>query len=1285
MRRLLVAARSGTALRLARSARALGLTPVGVFTAVDRDNLWLQALDDAVEIGAYDDVDALVAAALDLKADALHPGVGFAAESAALARAVGAAGLTWVGPSAEALDLLTDKLALAGLARRLGVPAPLSLPVGTVGTEDLDEVLALVPGPAVVKTVHGGGGRGVVVLPGAQDPARGQRARHALASLADLGPLMLQEAVGGARHVEVQALADASGHLVTLGTRECSVQRRSQKVLEEAPAPFLTKGVVSALEEYTRALLGAAGLTGAATCEFLVPADGEPLLLEVNARLQVEHAVTEEVTGADLVRAQLLLAQGADLEHALDGLEHDGGRVPVRGHAVEARLYAEDPDTLLPESGDVLGLAVPLSLKAERSRAAAGLPAGLPRLRTERSVFAGDALVPGVSDPLALLVAVGQDRQEALDALDEALAEVSVRGVRTLGPLLREALAHPDLRAEDGCEAGWTGEDEDEAGLTVTTRWLEEVLRPGVGSPAETTTAPTDPTPGVGSPAETTTAPTDPTPGVGSPADATNPDGALVLRAPMAGTVVAVEQGRMSEGRPVVVLEAMKMRVPVPAPIEGDVSPEPGAVVGTTVRAGERLALLTPTVRTAGPAAPPPTAAPRDATSRVTALADPGSLSDVVNDDAVLTARLRLDGREAVVWAQDPTVRGGTIGLAGARRVAALIDRAADQVLPVICLLDGGGARVQEGVDALGGVGLILAAQTRAHARTVQVGLVLGPAAGGAAYAPALTDVLVMVEGRGQVFLTGPAVLTSSTGERVDAEALGGARVHAERAGTAHLTVPDEAGAWRAVRRLLAYAPTGTREVRALPLRPGGAGTAVRPSDAGTVLVVPEDLSEAYDVRTLLARLVDRGDLLELRGSWATSVVTGLARIEGVPVGVVATQPLSLAGALTPQASQKITEHLALCRRLGPGVLTVVDTPGFLPGPEAEATGTVRHGAALVAAYAAFSSEGGRLITLVTRRAYGGAQVALGSKALSGALTLAWPGARLGVMDADSAVNLTSRRALARAAQEGQDAGALRRRLVAEQEGRESAGVAHEAGWVDEIVRPGATRARIAAALTAGDAPAVRLAPSGSQRHPGDGWVDCACGRRHWGLNGAAGLLVWRRSLPQAPGSMGDNGPADGIGERQSADRAGDGGPRLEVLLQLRAWWTHRGGTWGLPGGAVADGEEPAEAALREVEEETGLLARLLVLGGAQIQEHGTWRYTTLTAQAPSEAAWDLVLPVDRESSGLAWVVLTASTGEDGIRRWAPPHPPTREGVRSPLLPALSAVWEELAALLPQP
>ena len=525
-RRVLVANRGEIALRIARTCSRLGVEPVLTVAPDDVGSLHARSGHAVEHVGSYLDPAALVGAAERAAADAVHPGYGFLSESPALAEAVEAAGLVWVGPPPAALRLGGDKLAAKRVAEEAGVP---TLPTGTAAEIGL---------PLLVKAAAGGGGRGMRVVESAAglEDALAAAAREAGAAFGD-GTVFCERWLPRPRHVEVQLLADAHGTVLALGDRDCSVQRRHQKVLEEAPAPGLTDELRGALARHAVAFARAIGYRGAGTVEFLVDG-GDVYFLELNGRIQVEHPVTEEVLGLDLVEWQLRVAAGEALEQTA---------LPVVGHAVEVRLYAEDPRSFLPQPGRIDELR---------------LPDGI---RVDAGVEEGDA-VGGAYDPLiAKLVAHGADRDAALDRLAEALAGTRVGGVRTNLPLLRWLVAHPVVRAG-----------------TATTAFLTE--HPSLSAPPR-------PLPGVAfgggwrlnlPPVQRTAA---------AAADDTAPgrhaepgDGRVT--APMPGTVVAVHVApgeRVEARRPLVVVEAMKMEHALHAPFAG-------VVTAVHVRAGEVVA-----------------------------------------------------------------------------------------------------------------------------------------------------------------------------------------------------------------------------------------------------------------------------------------------------------------------------------------------------------------------------------------------------------------------------------------------------------------------------------------------------------------------------------------------------------------------------------------------------------------------------------------------------------------------------------------------------------------------
>ena len=442
---------------------------------------------------------------------------------------------------------------------------------------------------------------------------------------------------------------------------------------------------------------------------------------------------------------------------------------------------------------------------------------------------------------------------------------------------------------------------------------------------------------------------------------------------------------------------------------------------------------------------------PRDPVVRLEKLFDAGSTELLAprDDSGVVAARGRVDGTPALAFCTDATVMGGAMGSAGCRHIVDTIDLAVRERVPVIGLWHSGGARLAEGVEALHAVGLVFQAMIRASGRVPQISVVLGPAAGGAAYGPALTDVVIMSTG-GRVFVTGPDVVRSVTGENVDMESLGGPDTHGRRSGVVHIVTEDDDTA-------LAKAQALT----SLLARQGTFDTAQigPPEDISALL--PENPKRAYDVHPVIDAILDDGGFVELHAKWAPNVVTGLGRLTGRTVGVIANNPLRLGGCLDSPSAEKAARFVRMCDAFGIPLVVLVDVPGYLPGVGQEWDGIVRRGAKLLHA---FGEAVVPRVTLVTRKTYGGAYIAMNSRSLGATRVYAWPGAEVAVMGASAAVGILHRKKLA-AAQPGERE-ALHAQLAAEHE-RIAGGVgrAMEIGVVDEEIDPSLTRSKLAEAL----------------------------------------------------------------------------------------------------------------------------------------------------------------------------------------------------------------------------
>ncbi|MFE7275871.1 acyl-CoA carboxylase subunit beta [Streptomyces sp. NPDC057623] len=421
--------------------------------------------------------------------------------------------------------------------------------------------------------------------------------------------------------------------------------------------------------------------------------------------------------------------------------------------------------------------------------------------------------------------------------------------------------------------------------------------------------------------------------------------------------------------------------------------------------------------------------------------------------DGVVTGYGTVDGRRVCVFAQDSAVFGGSMGEAFGEKTVALMDLALKTGCPVVGLNDGGGARIQEGVASLALYAELVRRNVQASGVIPQISVVLGPCAGGAAYSPAITDFTVMVDGASHMFVTGPDVIETVTGERATAEELGGARTSNTVNGNAHFLAADEEDALDVVRDLLSYLPANNLE-RPPEYAPGEALERDLLDS-----VVPDRLGHAYDMREILRAVVDDGELLDVQELFAPNIICALARVEGRSVGVVANQPLHAAGVLDIDASEKAARFVRFCDAFGIPLLTFADVPGYLSGVRQERGGIIRRGAKLLYAYAEATVP---KVTVVVRKAYGGGYAVMGSKHLGADINLAWPTARIAVMGAEGAVGVLHRRELAAA----DDPEALRARLVAAYERTHGTPyLAAERGYVDAVIAPRDTRDHICRAL----------------------------------------------------------------------------------------------------------------------------------------------------------------------------------------------------------------------------
>lgn len=1121
--RLLIANRGEIAIRIARAAHEAGIAAVAVYSADDAQSLHVRAADVAVALpgsgaAAYLDGAAIIAAAMAQGCDAVHPGYGFISENAGFARACAEAGLVFVGPQPEVLDLFGDKAQARRFAAEHGVPTV----AGTDRATTLEEARAFMAGlgaggAVMVKAIAGGGGRGMrPVLDMADLAGAFERCAAEARGAFGNGDLYVEQLFVRPRHIEVQVLGDGTGAVSHLWERECSVQRARQKVVEIAPAPFLRPAVRARLLDAAVRLAGAARYRNAGTFEFLVDTtvdsdEAAIAFIEANARLQVEHTVTEEVTGVDLVRAQLDIAGGAGLAELGLG---QGDIAAPRGMALQVRVNLETigADGSVRAAGGVLSAYDP--------------PSG-PGVRVDGYGYAGYRTNPRFDSLLAkVIVHVRSGRlAEAAAKAGRALAEFRLAGAASNIGFLGAVLRHERFLSGD-----------------LHTRFVDEHIAAlaeidgAVGARHFMPAAAASRTPGtkldtsdplaIVAYGKTVTEAAEP--------DATDemagPEGTEALRAPMQGTIVAlsVEPGEtVLAGQEVMVMEAMKMQHPIVAVTSG-VLRLFSVAAGDTVFEGHALAFVEPRADLAGAAqareavdpdhirpdlaevlarrartldaARPKAVARRRAGGYRTAreniadLVDEGSfveygglalagrrrttpLEQLIDEspaDGIIMGlatigadRCAEDKARVMIAHYDYTVMAGTQGRNGHRKQDRMYELAAELRIPVVLFAEGGGGRGSD-TDSMGG------SETDTFYRFAAlsggaplIGIANGRCFAGNAVLLGCCDVIIATEGS-NIGMAGPAMIEGGGLGVYRPEEIGPMKVQVAN-GVVDVLVKDEAEAVDVARRYLSYFQ-GRREDWAAP------------DQRRLRHVVPESRLRGYDMRELLDILADEGSVLELRRGWGHGMITALIRIEGRPMGVIANNPLHLGGAIDSDAADKAARFMQLCDAHDLPLLSLCDNPGNMVGPEAEKTALVRH---CCRAYVVGANLSVPSFMVMVRKSYG-----LGKLAMTGGgmklpvFAVAWPTGEFGGMGLEGQVKLGRRKELA-AIEDPEERRATYEKWVAE---LYEIGKAVNTGshyQVDDVIDPAETRRWLVAGLRSVPPAPVR---HGKKRPCVDGW-----------------------------------------------------------------------------------------------------------------------------------------------------------------------------------------------------